>query len=70
MRNVEFRPGQRVKVVQRGTLQIGSITLTNNIFEGVSIVRRNPDGTYQVKGIVSTPEGDEVTIPADWIVPL
>ena len=67
---MDFKPGQRVKVVQRGTLQIGTITLTNNVFEGVSIVRRNADGTYQVRGIISTPEGDEVTIPGDWIVPL
>ena len=66
----EFKPGQRVRVVQRGTLRIGRVTLTDNIFEGVTIVRRNEDGTYQVRGIIKTPETDEVTIPADWIQPL
>lgn len=63
----EFKPGERVKVVQKGTLYIGGLTLSNNIFSGVTIVRRNNDGSYQVKGILSTPESDEVTIPAGWI---
>ena len=64
---MEYAPGQRVKVVQRGTMRVGGLTLTDNVFEGVTVVRKNPDGTYQVKGIISTPDGDEVTVPADWI---
>ena len=67
---VEFRPGQRVKVIQQGTLYIGGVTLTNNTFVGVTIARKNPDGSYQVKGIIATPESDEVTIPASWIHPM
>ena len=68
--SLEFRPGQRVTVKQRGTWKFGSLTLSNNIFEGARIARRNADGSYQVKGIIKTPEGDEVTVPADWIEPL
>lgn len=67
---MEFQPGQRVRVVQKGTLKIGGITLTDNVFGGVTIVRKNPDGSYQVRGIVKTPETDEVKIPAEWIQPL
>ena len=67
---MDFKPGQRVKVVQRGTLKIGGLTLTDNTFEGVTVVRKNPDGTYQVRGIIQTPETDEVSIPAEWIHPL
>lgn len=67
---MEFKPGERVKVVQHGTLKIGGLTLTDNVFEGVTVVRRNLDGSYQVRGIISTPSGDEVTIPADWVQPL
>ena len=66
----DFRPGQRVKVTQRGTWKFGGLTLTDNTFEGVTIVRRNPDGSYQVRGIIKTPESDEVTVPAEWIEPL
>ncbi len=64
---MEFKPGQRVTVRQQGTIYIGGMTLTNNTFGGCTIVRRNPDGTYQVRGIVKTPESDEMTIPAAWI---
>lgn len=64
---MDFKPGQRVRVRQKGTITIGGLTLTDNVFEGVTIVRKNDDGSYQVKGIVRTPEGDEVKIPADWI---
>ena len=67
---MDFKPGQRVKVVQRGTLKIGGITLTDNTFEGVTIVRKNEDGSYQVRGIIKTPDTDEVRIPAEWIHPL
>ena len=51
---MDFKPGQRVKVVQRGTLKIGGLTLTDNTFEGVTVVRKNPDGTYQVRGIIQS----------------
>jgi hypothetical protein len=66
---MEFKPGDRVRVRQKGTIYIGGLTLSNNTFEGegVRIVRRNRDGSYQVRGIIRTPESDEVTIPADWI---
>jgi hypothetical protein len=67
---VDFQPGERVRVVQRGTLKIGGLTLTDNVFEGVTIARRNADGSYQVRGIIATPNSDEVTIPAEWIQPL
>ena len=69
-RDVEFQPGERVKVVQRGTLTVGGLTLTNNTFVGVTIVRRNPDGSYQVRGIIRTPGGDEITVPSDWVQPM
>jgi hypothetical protein len=67
---MDFKPGQRVKVVQKGTLKIGGITLTDNTFVGVTIVRKNDDGSYQVRGIIETPQTDEVRIPAEWIHPL
>lgn len=67
--SVDFRPGQKVTVKQRGTWKFNGLTLTNNTFIGVRIVRRNADGTYQVKGIIKTPESNEVTVPADWIEP-
>jgi hypothetical protein len=65
--SMDFRPGQRVTVRQRGTLYIGGLTLSNNVFSGVEIVRKNGDGSYQVRGIVKTPEGDEVRVPEEWI---
>jgi hypothetical protein len=69
---MEFKPGQRVKVVQQGTLKIGSVTLTDNIFEGVTVLGKNPDGTYRVslRGIIDAPGLDDVTVPAEWIHPL
>ena len=67
---MDFAPGQRVRVVQHGTLYIGGVVLTNNVFEGVTIVRKNPDGTYAVQGMISTPETDVVAVPAEWIEPL
>ena len=66
---VEFRPGDRVTVRQRGTWRFGRLVLEDNTFIGVKIARRNPDGSYQVKGIIKTPESDEVTVPAEWIEP-
>jgi hypothetical protein len=70
--SMDFRPGQRVKVVQRGTAKVGGVTLTDNVLEGATIVRKNPDGTYQVslKGLIEVPGAEEVTMPADWIQPL
>ncbi len=67
---LDYKPGQRVKVVQHGSLKFGRLTLEDNTFVGVTIVRRNDDGSYQIKGIVKTPETDEVRVPADWIEPL
>jgi len=64
---LDFKPGQRVKVVQRGAIIVGRLTLEDNTFIGATIVRRNEDGSYQVKGIVKTPESDEVRVPAEWI---
>jgi len=66
----EFHTGQRVRVVQRGTLQIGTVTLKDNVFEGVEIVGRNADGSYRVRGIIRTPDTDVVTVPAEWVEPL
>ena len=66
----EFQPGQRVRVVQRGSLDVGNVTLKDNVFEGVVIARRNADGSYLVRGIISTPESDVIAIPAEWIEPL
>jgi hypothetical protein len=66
---VEFRPGDRVTVRQHGTWKFGNLVLKNNTFVGVTITRRNDDGSYQVKGILKRPETDEVTVPAEWIEP-
>jgi hypothetical protein len=66
---VEFRRGDRVTVRQRGTWKFGNLVLKNNTFIGVTIARRNDDGSYQVKGILKRPETDEVTVPAEWIEP-
>lgn len=65
---MEFQVGQRVKIVQRGTLKIGNIELTNNAFEGpnITIAGKNPDGTYMVNGIIG---GQAVPMPAEWIHP-
>lgn len=70
--SVDFKPGQRVKVVQRGTTKIGGMTLTNNILEGATIIAKNPDGSYRVslKGLIDAPGSDDVTMPADWLHPL
>jgi len=68
--SINFAPGQRVRVVQRGRWSFGTLVLEDNVFEGVTIVRRNPDGSYQVRGIIKTPESDEVNVPAEWIEPL
>jgi hypothetical protein len=67
---MEFKPGDKVKVVQKGTIYVGGLTLSNNTFNGVEISRRNRDGSYQVKGIIRTPESDEITIPEAWIQPV
>jgi len=64
---MDFQPGQRVVVRQKGTLYIGGLTLSDSTFAGVTIVRKNSDGSYQVRGIVKTPESDEVKIPKEWI---
>jgi cell envelope opacity-associated protein A len=64
---MDFQPGQQVRVRQKGTLYVGGMTLSDNTFERVQIVRKNTDGSYQVKGIVKTPETDEVRIPKEWI---
>ena len=70
MASTELRTGQRVRVVQRGTLEIGGVTLRDNIFEGVVIVGRDDSGNYLVKGIIKTPETDVVSIPPEWIAPV
>ena len=63
----EFRAGQRVRIKQKGEWKFDGLVLANNVFEGVTIVRRNNDGSYQVKGILKTPESDEVKVPGEWI---
>ena len=67
---MDFKLGQRVKVVQRGTIKVGGITLKDNVFEGVVIARKNADGTYGIKGMIKTPETDVIDVPAAWIEPL
>ncbi len=64
---MEFQPGQKVTVRQKGTMTVGGATFTDNVFGNVTIVKKNDDGTYQVKGMITTPESDEFTVPADWI---
>ena len=64
---MDFQPDQRVDVVMRGTMVLGGATFTNCSFGGVTIARKNPDGSYQVRGLVRTPTSDEITIPAEWI---
>ncbi len=68
--STQLQNGQRVRVVQRGSLEIGGITLKDNVFEGVVIVGKDDDGNYLVRGIIKTPETDVVSIPAEWIEPL
>jgi hypothetical protein len=63
----EFKKGQKVRVKQKGRWEFHGLVLIDNVFEGATIARRNPDGSYQVKGILKTPESDEVTVPSDWI---
>ena len=64
---MDFQPGQKVTVRQSGTMTIGGATFTDNVFGNVTIAKKNDDGTYQVKGMIATPESDEFTVPADWI---
>jgi hypothetical protein len=66
----EFKSGQKVRVKQKGEWKFDGLILANNTFEGATIVRRNSDGSYQVRGILKTPDSDEVKVPADWIEPL
>ena len=66
----EIKPGQRVRVVQKGTLKIGNLILEDNIFEGVVVVGKDEEGNYLVKGIVKTPQTDTVSIPPSWVEPL
>ena len=65
-----FVVGQRVRVVQRGALLFGGVKMVGNTFEGVTIARKNPDGSYGIKGMVSTPDTDIVDVPLEWIEPL
>ena len=63
---MDFKVGQQVKIIQRGTLKIGGMELTDNSFSGsgITIAAKNADGTYSVTGIIG---GQAVPIPADWI---
>ena len=63
-----FGPGERVTVAV-GYLRVDGLELTGSVFGGATIVRRNDDGTYQVRGIVRIGDVDELTIPAEWIQP-
>jgi len=44
----DFKVGDVVTLRQAGTIQVGGITLTDNVIDGVTIVSDNNDGTYQV----------------------
>jgi hypothetical protein len=67
---MEFKQGQLVDVVMRGTMRLGNTTFTDCTFAGVTIARNNADGTYQVRGMIKTLTSDEVTVPSDWIRPV
>ena len=67
-----FKPGDIVTLRQGGTLEIGGITLTDNVIEGVEVVAVNSDGTYQVdlRRSISAPGMESVKVPADWLTRL
>ena len=67
----EFNVGDRVKVVQKGTITVGGAVLTDNTFQNVRIVSKNPDGSYGVRlaDFVRAPRMDNVTVPAEWVHP-
>jgi hypothetical protein len=68
---MEFKLGERVKVVQKGTVKVGGVTLTNNVLDGAIIRKRNEDGSYQVDLtiLINAPGMEDVRIPAEWIQP-
>jgi hypothetical protein len=61
--------GDVVTLRQAGTLQIGGMSLTDNVVEGVTVVAVNEDGTYQIdlRKFISAPGMDSVKVPADWL---
>jgi ribosomal protein L21E len=65
----QFKAGDIVTVKQNGALVIGGMTLTDNVFGGVPIVARNPDGSYQVdlRRVISAPGMESVRVPAEWV---
>ena len=68
---MEFQPGDRAKLVQDGTLQVGGITLSDNTVDSVVVVAKNPDGSYLIdlRQTVNAPGMDRVSVPADWLHP-
>lgn len=64
-----FKPGDIVTMHQNGTLQIGGITLTNNVMSGIRVVAANPDGSYQVDltPVMTAPGMESVRVPAEWL---
>ena len=64
-----FKVGEVVTLRQAGTIQVGGITLTDNVIEGITIVADNKDGTYQVdlRRMISAPGMESVRVPGDWL---
>jgi hypothetical protein len=67
-----YKPGERIKLVVSGTLKVGNVEITDSTLAGVTIVRQNPDGSYQVdlRPIMNSPELASVRVPAAWLQPL
>ena len=65
----EFKVGDVVTLRQAGTIQVGGITLSDNIIEGVTIVADNKDGTYQIdlRRMINAPGLESVRVPAEWL---
>jgi hypothetical protein len=68
---VEFNVGDCVRLVQRGTIKVGTVVLTDNTFERVQVVRKNADGTYGVRlsDQIQFPGMEVVTVPARMASP-
>ncbi len=66
---VRFKVGDIVTLRQGGTMQVGGVTMTDNVFSGVRVVEVNDDGSYQVDltRAISAPGTESVKVPADWL---
>ena len=66
---MSLSPGQVVTIEVTGTLRVGGMTFTDCSFQGVKILRKNADGSYQVdlSFVANAPGMNDVTVEADWI---